>query len=113
MEFAFFFEGVPLDRLVHFCKIVFGKLDGDESESAKELMRTLEVFIERDGQINETAKLLFIHRNTAAYRLEKIAEMLEVDFRRTSDLLRFKLAFIVRRILQTTKYQRELEDPER
>ncbi|MFC4776418.1 PucR family transcriptional regulator [Paenibacillus sp. GCM10023252] len=100
MELAYLFEGVPRERMARFCRLMFRKLDEEESEGDRELMRTLEVFLEQDAQVGEAAKHLYIHRNTAAYRLEKISEMLEVDFKRTMDLLRLKLAFLFRKVVR-------------
>lgn len=60
------------------------------------MLRTLEVYLDNDGQLSETAKKLYIHRNTASYRMDKISELLEVDLKKTDDLLRLKLAFQLR-----------------
>ncbi|MDQ0116291.1 DNA-binding PucR family transcriptional regulator [Paenibacillus harenae] len=49
--------------------------------------------------MNETAKKLFIHRNTATYRIEKLSELLEVDLKKMNVLMRLKIAFIFRRML--------------
>ncbi|MNN82673.1 Purine catabolism regulatory protein [compost metagenome] len=71
-----------------------------EPEYVREMLSTLEAFLDNDGQINVTAKKLFIHRNTATYRMEKLSELLDVDFKKTDDLLRLRLAFIFRKMLE-------------
>ena len=40
-----------------------------------ELIQTLQVYIEKNGDINKVAKTLNIHRNTLNYRLEKIEKL--------------------------------------
>lgn len=40
-----------------------------------ELIKTLQIYIEENGEMNEIAKKLNIHRNTLNYRLEKIYEI--------------------------------------
>jgi len=60
-------------------------------------MNTLESFIENDGLINEAAKQLFVHRNTITYRMEKIGSLLQMDFKKTNDLLKLKLVFTFRK----------------
>ncbi|WP_240353359.1 PucR family transcriptional regulator [Cohnella algarum] len=70
-----------------------------DPEYVQEMLRTLETYLENDGQLNETAKKLFIHRNTATYRIEKLGELLDVDFKRINDLLRLKMAFLFRKRL--------------
>lgn len=64
------------------------------------MIRTLEVFIRNDGQVSEAAKQLFIHRNTVTYRLEKISDLLQVDFKKVNDLLKLKAVFLFRQFLQ-------------
>ncbi|EFM09260.1 transcriptional regulator, PucR family [Paenibacillus curdlanolyticus YK9] len=98
-ELAYLFEGIPRERMSRFYKTVLKKLSDEENDHERELMRTLDMFLQQDAQVGEAAKRLYIHRNTAAYRLEKIGEMLEVDFKKTSDLLRMKLAFLFRHML--------------
>ncbi|MWC28705.1 helix-turn-helix domain-containing protein [Paenibacillus sp. MMS18-CY102] len=102
-ELAYLFEGIPRERMSRFYKSVLKKLSGEEGEHERELLRTLDMFLQQDAQVGEAAKRLYIHRNTAAYRLEKIGEMLEVDFKKTSDLLRMKLAFLFRHMLMEEK----------
>nr|WP_246362035.1 helix-turn-helix domain-containing protein [Paenibacillus alba] len=63
------------------------------------MIRTLEVFIRNDGQVSEAAKQLFIHRNTVTYRLEKISDLLQVDFKKVNDLLKLKAVFLFRQFL--------------
>ncbi|MFH5184457.1 PucR family transcriptional regulator [Paenibacillus sp. TAB 01] len=98
IEFAYLFQHVPQTGMKAYSDQVLRPLLEKDPEYAQEMLRTLETFIENDGQVNETAKLLFIHRNTATYRLEKISEMLQVDFKKVNDLLRLKLVFLFRQM---------------
>ena len=41
---------------------------------SEDLLETLEAFLDHDLSISETAKALFIHRNTLIYRLDRITE---------------------------------------
>ncbi|GGF99863.1 purine catabolism regulatory protein [Paenibacillus abyssi] len=99
LELAYIFEQVSPERMELYCNKILGKLLAKDSDSALEMLRTLEIYIESDGQVNEAAKRLFVHRNTAAYRIEKLSEMLEVDFKKINDLLRLKLALLFRQLL--------------
>ncbi|ULL14586.1 PucR family transcriptional regulator [Paenibacillus sp. H1-7] len=100
VEFSYLFQHLPRESMATFCEEVLDALLSKDPDYSQEMLRTLEAFIENDGQINETAKQLFIHRNTAAYRLEKIGEILEVDFKNVNDLLRLKLVFVFRQMLK-------------
>ena len=52
-----------------------------------ELLQTLLAFIEENGDMNNAARKLYIHRNTLRYRLEKILELTGKDPRQLKDLL--------------------------
>ncbi|WP_040204364.1 PucR family transcriptional regulator [Neobacillus jeddahensis] len=45
------------------------------------LIETLEVFLNKDHNINETAKALNVHANTLNYRLKRISEIGDVNFK--------------------------------
>lgn len=99
LDLAFIFESVPKERMRQYCDRWLGGLLGKDPEYMQEMMRTLETYLDNDGQLNETAKRMYIHRNTATYRIEKLGELLDVDFKRIDDLLRLKMAFLFRRLL--------------
>ncbi|XOK58531.1 PucR family transcriptional regulator [Paenibacillus elgii] len=100
VELAYLFQHVPKEHMQTYVNEVLEMLLKKDPEYSQEMLRTLETFIENDGQVNETAKQLLIHRNTAAYRLEKIGELLEVDYKKINDLLRLKLAFTFKQMLK-------------
>ncbi|MBB3110939.1 DNA-binding PucR family transcriptional regulator [Paenibacillus phyllosphaerae] len=45
------------------------------------------------------ARRLYIHRNTAVYRLEKLEKLLGMKLKQTGSLLRLKFAFLFKRLL--------------
>ncbi|ASA19689.1 PucR family transcriptional regulator [Paenibacillus donghaensis] len=90
---------LPPEMMERYCSGSLRGLLNREPEYVKEMLRTLEVYLENDGHVNETAKKLFIHRNTATYRIEKLSELLDVDFKKIDDLMRLKLVFMFRRML--------------
>ncbi len=47
--------------------------------SGTEYVHTLEVFFQCNQNITQTAKKLYLHRNTVVYRLQRIREILPVD----------------------------------
>ncbi|WP_141335304.1 MULTISPECIES: PucR family transcriptional regulator [unclassified Paenibacillus] len=99
VELAYVFRHVPTNEMRTYGQEVLAELLAKDPDYAHEMLRTLEAFLEHDGQVNEAAKHLFVHRNTVAYRLEKIGEILGADFKKMNDLLRLKLAFMFRRML--------------
>ncbi|EXX86937.1 hypothetical protein BG53_05040, partial [Paenibacillus darwinianus] len=107
LDLAYVFEQVSPERMRTFCDRLLGGLLNKDPEYAADMLRTLETYVECDGQLGETAKKLFIHRNTATYRIEKLGEMLDVDFKKVNDLLRLKLAFHFRRLLHGGAFDSE------
>ncbi|MFC5702183.1 PucR family transcriptional regulator [Cohnella faecalis] len=99
LDLAFIFEHIPKDRMQAYSDRWLGGLAGKDPEYVREMLRTLEAYLDNDGQLNETAKKLFIHRNTATYRIEKLSELLNVDFKSVDNLLRLKVVFLFRQML--------------
>lgn len=51
----------------------------DKSEYKIELIQTIQIYVEENGQINDAALRLNIHRNTLNYRLERIKKLTGKD----------------------------------
>ncbi|MNY44284.1 Purine catabolism regulatory protein [compost metagenome] len=99
IEFAHLFQHLSSPVMEDYCAKILRPLLDKDPEYAQEMIRTLEVFIRNDGQVSEAAKQLFIHRNTVTYRLEKISDLLQVDFKKVNDLLKLKAVFLFRQFL--------------
>jgi len=99
LELTLLLGQIPTEVMEKYCNGTLRGLLSREPEYVREMLRTLEVYLENDGHVNETAKKLFIHRNTATYRIEKLSELLDVDFKKINDLMRLKLVFMFRRML--------------
>ncbi|WP_461215855.1 PucR family transcriptional regulator [Lacticaseibacillus sp. GG6-2] len=67
----------------------------DNHTEAQELLRTLRLYLYHNLQINAVAKDLFIHRNTVTYRLQKIKQILKVDFQDPVSNERLNLALML------------------
>lgn len=64
-----------------------------------ELLETLEVFFAENLSPSNTASRLSIHRNTLAYRLDKITGLVGLDPRRFDEAVQFHLAMLLRSLL--------------
>ena len=60
-----------------------------------ETLVTINSFFENSLNISETARKLYVHRNTLVYRLEKIQRLTGLDIRVFEDALSFKIAMMV------------------
>ncbi len=64
---------------------------GGERALNDELMETADEFFRSDLNLSDTARRMFIHRNTLTYRLDKIRKETGLDLRRFSDAVIFRL----------------------
>ncbi|MDV7764028.1 PucR family transcriptional regulator [Peribacillus sp. CSMR9] len=74
----------------------FSKIFTEEEQS---LLETLSVYLETHCQISETAKRLFVHRNTVVYRLEKCEELLGKSLKDSETTLQIRLALRIKSLL--------------
>lgn len=66
-----------------------------------ELMTTADAFISNSLNISETSRVLYVHRNTLMYRLDKIERETGYNLRNFADAVVFNLITIIRTILQS------------
>ena len=64
-----------------------------------ELVRTLESFLDADGNVARTAERLFTHRHTIRYRLERVRELTGLDVSSTDGRERLSLGLKAMRVL--------------
>ncbi|MEH7178511.1 PucR family transcriptional regulator [Neobacillus vireti] len=60
---------------------------------------TLENYFQNNLNLSETAKAMFLHRNTLIYRIEKIKEILNSDLKNSEEMLQIQLALKIFRLL--------------
>ncbi|WP_206537455.1 helix-turn-helix domain-containing protein [Listeria cornellensis] len=61
----------------------------------QELRRTLQVYLSCQCEITETAKQLYIHRNTVKYRIAKCAAFLDHPITHADFSLKLRLALLL------------------
>jgi sugar diacid utilization regulator len=64
-----------------------------------DLLGTLATYLEHDGNINATARTMYAHRHTIAYRLERIRDLTELDPARSEGRERLGLGLKVHNLL--------------
>lgn len=72
-----------------------------DEEHTSDILETLEIFVENNGEIAKTAETLYQHPNTVRYRLKKAGSLLECE---EKDF--FVYVTILMRIYQLNKYSR-------
>ncbi|WP_138495336.1 PucR family transcriptional regulator [Paenibacillus pinistramenti] len=63
-----------------------------------ETLSTLETFFQLDCNVSETAKRLYIHRNTLLYRMDKIKQETGLDVRSFKDAVLVKLTLLLYKV---------------
>ena len=100
------YENLGIGRLIYqlpttlcemFLQEVFKKNPIDALD--KETLFTIHKFFENNLNVSETARKLFVHRNTLVYRLEKIKKLTGLDLREFDDAITFKVALMVKKYL--------------
>ena len=85
---------LPMSLCNMFIKEVFGdKIP--EVLNDEEAMLTISKFFENNLNISETARQLYVHRNTLVYRLERIEKEIGLDIRKFDDAMTFRIAYMV------------------
>lgn len=74
------YNGMSYMQLNELYMDTIGLLEEADQENNGELTITLKKYMECNFKATETAKSLHLHRNTLAYRIDKIKDILEYDF---------------------------------
>lgn len=88
---------LPVTLCEMFLQEVFKKNPIDALD--QETLFTINKFFENNLNVSETARKLFVHRNTLVYRLEKIKKLTGLDLREFDDAITFKVALMVKKYL--------------
>jgi purine catabolism regulator len=75
-----------------FVNTTIGALLKHDEAAPTPVLPTLRAFVEHGGRLRETAAVLYVHRNTLAYRLERAEEILGVDLKNPDARLAIELA---------------------
>ncbi|MCL2812041.1 MAG: helix-turn-helix domain-containing protein, partial [Clostridia bacterium] len=61
----------------------------------EEMLHTIQMFFEKDLNLSDTARQLYIHRNTLVYRLDKVQRQTGLDLRKFDNAVTFKLLLLL------------------
>jgi purine catabolism regulator len=78
---------------------VLGPIENGEGEYGGELLRSLEAFVEHNGQWERAARELFCHRHTLRYRIRRIEQLTGRDLSSARDRIEFWLALKARELV--------------
>ncbi len=105
------YHTLGIGRLIYqlsesLCQIFIEEIFGEKmpEELDEETLNTLNKFFENNLNVSETARQLYVHRNTLVYRIERIQESTGLNLRNFDDALIFKIAMMV---VDYLKYKKE------
>ncbi len=92
-------ENIPETKLAQYfteitdeyCKGIFD----DE-----EMLSTAEAFLQSSLNVSETSRILYMHRNTLLYRLDKIEKATGLNIRQFSDAVSFRVLTVLNKLLK-------------
>lgn len=88
------------DALRLFCDSILSPIEESEGAYGGELMRSLEAFIEENGQWERAAKRLYCHRHTLRYRIRRVEELTGRSMGSARDRIEFWLALRGRELVR-------------
>lgn len=86
-----------LENFVH--NILYSLMAYDKKYNTN-LIQTLEVYLNKNCNLNQTAETLFIHRNTIKYRLQRIEKITNTSLDDAFTRLNFFNAILIKKFLQ-------------
>jgi purine catabolism regulator len=88
------------DALRLYSEGLLEPIERTEGEYGGELLRSLEAFIENNGNWERAARQLYCHRHTLRYRIRKIEELTGRDLGRATDRIELWLALRARELVR-------------
>ncbi|HCB49315.1 MAG TPA: hypothetical protein DEP47_07300 [Chloroflexi bacterium] len=90
-------EDLPMAQ--RYCDQIIGPLVQYDKSHSNNLVQTIDAYFNHHGNISQTAEMLFIHRNTLLYRLDRIQELTGQDLDNANDRLALQLALKLSQLL--------------
>ena len=102
------YDSLGIGRLIYqlpvnLCHMFIQEIFGDDipKELDEEMLMTINKFFNNNLNVSETARQMYVHRNTLVYRIERLCEATGLDIRVFDDALTLKIALMV---VNYTKY---------
>lgn len=84
-----FLSDISPDIAAHYHSLLFNRHTA--RLFSDEILYTIEMFFRKDLNLSDTARQLYIHRNTLVYRLDKVQRQIGLDLRKFDDAVTFKM----------------------
>ena len=91
-------EDLPKHKLSEYLQLLLDERAKEIFED-KEMIETAEEFLDNSLNVSETARKLYLHRNTLTYRLDKIERATGLNIRKFQEAVTFRLITILSKII--------------
>ncbi len=88
-----FLMDIPREMGIRYHSILFNRKTSRLFN--EEMLHTIEMFFAKDLNLSDTARQLYIHRNTLVYRLDKVQRQTGLDLRKFDDAVTFKMMMLL------------------
>lgn len=103
------YDNLGIARLVYqlpttLCDTFFNEVfkRGTIDNLDEETLFTVRIFFENNLNVSETARRLYLHRNTLLYRIEKVKKITGLDLKKFDHAAIFKIALMVNKYLKSS-----------
>ena len=90
------FAADNMKSLMEYKNDAIGKLEKYDSENQTDYIGILRSYLDKDCNMNDAAKEFYLHRNTFAYHLNKIADLLNADLYSMNDRAKLLMAIKIK-----------------
>ena len=91
-----FLMELPQDISAYYHSLLFNRKN--QRLFDEEMLYTIDMFFKKDLNLSDTARQLYIHRNTLVYRLDKVQKQTGLDLRSFEDAVTFKLLMELKKV---------------
>lgn len=92
-----------LNTLMDYIPESLQRLYSYNKPQRKDLILTLQTYLDNNQSLNKTAQALFIHYKTATYRIDKIGKMTGMDFKNPNEMLNVRIGLILYKMLEKAR----------
>lgn len=91
-----FIQDTPHEVALKYHQLLFNRKNA--RLFSDELLHTIDMFFAKDLNLSDTARQLYIHRNTLVYRLDKVQRQTGLDIRKFDDAIIYRILFLLGRV---------------
>lgn len=96
-----FLNDIPPQTAARYHQLLFNRRTA--RVLTEEILDTVNMFFEKDLNLSDTARQLYIHRNTLVYRLDKIQRLTGLDLRKFDDAVTFRMLLEMKKCAEKGK----------